>query len=79
MVGVADRMRRPVRAAIDAVAATGTIGREEAARALDPGAHDRVSLFDQWPVQVWPGVRRAASGKAEPGADAGPAAPQAPP
>jgi hypothetical protein len=38
-----------------------------------------VSLFDQWPVQVWPGVRRAASGKAEPGADAGPAAPQAPP
>ncbi len=29
--------------------------------------------------EVWPGVRRAGLGEAEPGADAGPAAPQAPP
>ena len=28
---------------------------------------------------VWPSVRRAGLSKAEPGADAGPAAPQAPP
>jgi len=30
-------------------------------------------------LRVWPGVRRAGLAKAEPGADAGPAAPQAPP
>jgi len=29
--------------------------------------------------RVWPGVRRAGRSTAEPGADAGPAAPQAPP
>jgi hypothetical protein len=31
------------------------------------------------PARVRPGVRRAGLAKAEPGADAGPAAPQAPP
>ena len=78
MVGVADRMRRPGRAAIDAVAATGTIGREEAGRALDR-LLGRVILVDLQPARVWPGVPRAGLAKAEPGADAGPAAPQAPP
>ena len=58
MVGGVDRMRRPGRAAIDAVAAPGTIGREEAGYALAPGALNRVSLLDQSTVRVWPGVHR---------------------
>ena len=38
----------------------------------------RVSLLKDATLAVWPGVRRAGRSTAEPGADAGPAAPQAP-
>jgi hypothetical protein len=40
MVGVADRVRRPGRGAIDAVATSWTMGGEENGYGLDPGLHD---------------------------------------
>jgi hypothetical protein len=43
------------------------------------GLRNRSPHFDLSVLPVRPGVRRAGLLKAEPGADAGPAAPQAPP
>ncbi len=40
-----------------------------------PVCHSRMSRLINVRVGVWPGVRRAGLLKAEPGADAGPAAP----
>ena len=43
------------------------------------GLAGRVSHLDLHANALWPGVRRAGLPEAEPGADAGPAAPKAPP
>jgi hypothetical protein len=62
---------------LDAVAASWTIGSEG-----DGGAHTGLpAVRASWITgpRMWPGVRRAGLAKAEPGADAGPAAPQSPP
>jgi hypothetical protein len=62
------------RIALDAAAASGTIGPEEDGCALYHLAC-RMSGFDLRILTVWSGVRRAGLLKAEPTADAGPAAP----
>ena len=65
MVGVADRMRRPGRAAIDAVAATGTIGREEAGCALVPVCLPALA----WLICGRCGVGPVCAGRAPQGSD----------
>jgi len=79
MVGVADRLRRPRRAAIDAVAASWTIGSEEDGPALYLAGVRRAALISV-SCDAWPGVRpgRASQGRAR-SADAGPATPRAAP
>jgi hypothetical protein len=66
MVGVADRVRRPGRAAIDAVAASWTIGSEEDSPALCL-ASVRSGHLDLRASEVRPGVLPGGPPKAEPG------------
>jgi hypothetical protein len=67
MVGVSDRVRRPVGAAIDAVAASWTIRSEEdGLRCTWPLA--RMSHLDQRAFGARPGVRPGGPSKPEPGA-----------
>jgi len=62
MVGVADRVATARRAAIDAVAASWTIGNEEDGCVLHRSAW-RVSGLVCAPCVTWPGVRRAGLAK----------------
>jgi hypothetical protein len=61
--------------ALGAAAVTGTLAKQDGRM----GVQRRAVAIDQSALPVWPGVRRAGLPEAEPGADAGPAAPQAPP
>src|SRR5262249_35942451 len=72
--GEAHRVRRP-KGCLVAMAASWIITAEEDGCTLIRPACRR-SHVDLRVLAVWLGVRRAASSKAEPGADAGPAAPQ---
>ncbi len=73
----ADQPERQAANGIDAVPASWTTGGEDD-RSAQFGSARRMSCPDLFALRPWPGVRRAGRPTAEPGADAGPAAPQAP-